>query len=188
MSYGDHIRGIWGLFKWKISISIFDSFPNMDIKLNHKHFPVYKPTGPVMTVSWCSPKPMAPPVWGLHIRGVQIRQKKLKNPISGRSNATKWMVHTFIIQKWPKFQNSSNGQWSKFKSETSFGISFGHWFQKWFRIFVVTSESPIFLLPKSAIFSTLGNSKNGTFGAQHKKPKPVLESVNKTDYKTGFGF
>ena len=43
-------------------------------------------------------------------------------------------------------------------------------------------------VPKSAIFSTLGNSKNGTFGAQHKKPKPVLESVNKTDYKTGFGF
>ena len=51
----------------------------------------------------------------------------------------------------------------------------------------MNSQSPIFLLPKSAIFSTFGNSKNGTFGAQHKKPKPVLESVNKTDCKTGFG-
>ena len=58
------------------------------------------------------------------------------------------------------------------------GFGFLWWLQK----------VQFFLLPKSAIFSTLGNSKNGTFGAQHKKPKPVLESVNKTDYKTGFGF
>ena len=34
---------------------------------------------------------------------------------------------------------------------------------------MVNSQSPIFLLPKSAIFSTFVNSKIGTFGAQHKK-------------------
>ena len=30
--------------------------------------------------------------------------------------------------------------------------------------------------------------KDGTSGAEHENPRPVLESVTKTDYKTCFGF
>ena len=75
---------------------------------------------------------------------------------------------------------------SKSKSEARFGISFGHWFQNWFRIFVLSTQSTIFGVPKSLILGIFGYPKNGTFGAQHEKFIPVLESVTKTDSKNGF--
>ena len=47
---------------------------------------------------------------------------------------------------------------------------------------------PFFYYPKGAFLALLGTLKMALSVLNTKKPKPVLEAVNKTDYKTGFGF
>ena len=43
-------------------------------------------------------------------------------------------------------------------------------------------------MPKRLILGILGYPKNGTSSAKNKNPKTVLESVTKSDSKTGFDF
>ena len=71
------------------------------------------------------------------------------------------------------------------KSKTSFGISFGHWFQNWFRIFVSLCLIWLFGYQKMALLVLKTKIyKNG----RNLNPKPVSKSVLVTDSKNDFRF
>ena len=76
----------------------------------------------------------------------------------------------YALNEWyiTYINNSQNDQnfnfpqkWSKLKSETSFVISFVHWFQNWFRFFVLSTESAIFRVPQVLKITLFGSKKMG---------------------------